>query len=83
MLLMAMDINGIAWYQLCKEKETITADRYKAILSKEIPKWLCGKSFKQPILLHDNARPHKARLIQDFLREKNYGMGTLPIFTRS
>ena len=70
MLLMAMYFNGIAWYHLCEEKETITGDKYRAILSKEIPKWLRGKTFKCPILLHDNAKPHKAKVVQSFFRAR-------------
>ncbi|KAE9547360.1 hypothetical protein FO519_009429 [Halicephalobus sp. NKZ332] len=51
MLLMAMDFEGIAWYHLCEENETINADRYKTILEREIPKWLRERriiEWKQP-----------------------------------
>lgn len=70
MLLLAMDFDGIAWYHICEEKETVTAELYKSILEREIPKWLHGKSFKVPVLLHDNAGPHKAKVVSDFLEHK-------------
>ncbi|XP_053203437.1 histone-lysine N-methyltransferase SETMAR-like [Panonychus citri] len=51
-------------------KTTVTAEVYKQFLDEYIPKWLDGKPFERPILLHDNARPHKATLVTDFLAEK-------------
>lgn len=71
MLLVAMDYNGIAWYHLLKKKESMTSELYKTILNEKIPKWLRGKPFRRPVLLHDNARPHKSKFVQDFLREKD------------
>ena len=70
MLIMAMDFKGIAFWHLYEEGETVTSEAYRDLLSREIPKWLQGKNFRHPILLHNNARPHKARLIKDFLKSR-------------
>ena len=71
MLVMAMDFYGICFYWLLDEKQTVDAECYKNILNVKIPPWLQGKPFKRPILLHDNAKPHKSKLVTDFLKEKN------------
>ena len=63
MLLVVMDYNDIAFYKLYDKNEMINAKYYKSTLKEEIPKWLKNKSFKKPILLHDNAKPHKAKLV--------------------
>lgn len=82
MLIMAMDHDGIAFWRLLPEKTTVTAEIYRNFLNEEIPKWLRGKSFRRPILLHDNARPHKARLVTDFLKEKQIPTWSHPLFSR-
>jgi hypothetical protein len=71
MLILAMDIKGIAFWHLCEEGETVTSETYRNFLETYIPNWMRGKKFKGPILLHDNARPHKSRLISDYLEENS------------
>lgn len=70
MLIMALDYNGIAFYKLLPHKTTVDANLYMQFLCDYIPTWLVGKSFRRPVLHHDNARPHKARIVTDLLREK-------------
>lgn len=77
LLIMAMDFYGIAFWKLLPEKSTVTAEVYKEFLDEYIPPWLEGKPFNRPILLHDNARPHKASLVTSFLEEKKYQLGII------
>jgi len=69
MLIMAMDFNGICSYKLLSEKITVNSEICKNFLEEEILKWLTKKSFKTCILLHDNARPHKSKVVVEFLKQ--------------
>ncbi len=71
MLLVAMEFDGIAYYHLYEEGETVNAERYRDFLSKIIPDFRTRKNIQNVMLLHDNARPHKARLVSQFLLENN------------
>ena len=70
MLIMAMDFNGIAFYELQPPKTTVTGEAYKNFLAKNLDTWRAGHGRGQTWLLHDNARPHQARVVKDFLAEK-------------
>lgn len=67
------DMKGVLYYELLESGETITGDRYQqqlidlnhAVLVKR-PEWEKRKC--KPILLHDNARPHVAKPVQDTLK---------------
>lgn len=81
MLILAMDYNGIAFWELCQEKESVNAVRYRSFLSENIPIWLQDKRFKYPIIIHDNARPHKAVLIREYLKENNIRLWNHPPYS--
>lgn len=81
MLIMCMDINGIAFWELLPEKTTVNAQTYVNFLNNYVPNWLKGKSFTRPCLLHDNARPHKAKIVQDFLKQKNIPLWYQPPYS--
>lgn len=70
MLIMAMDFDGIAYYELLPERQTVNAEVYIGFLSRLLAKWLGRKDSKGVWLLHDNARPHVARVVKDFLDER-------------
>lgn len=70
MLIMAMDFNGIAFYELLPPGSTVDGEVYKSFLERKITEWLSGKDSRHLWLLHDNARPHKARVVKEFLIEK-------------
>ena len=36
-----------------------------------LDKWLPDRKFKYPIILHDNARPHKSKLIKQYFKDEN------------
>ena len=60
-----MDFNGVAFYKLMGENLTINADRYKESLDEYVTNWAHDKGIVHPINLHDNAKPHKARVVRD------------------
>lgn len=71
MLILAMDCNGIAFWKLCEGDKTVTSEVYQAFLDKYIKEWARKNGVKVPMLLHDNARPHKARQITAYLERQN------------
>jgi transposase len=70
MLILAMDSQGVAYWKLCEPKKTVTSEVYKNFLIELLQEWLPKKKFKTPIILHDNAKPHKSNLIKEFLFDK-------------
>lgn len=78
MLILAMDQNGIAFYKLYPPKTTVNSTNYIEFLNENIPNWLRGKRCKRPMLLHDNARPHIAREVKEFLANKQITTWTQP-----
>lgn len=71
MLIMAMDINGIAFWELCEEGSIVNAEVYKNFLERNIPNWMANNNIKRPIISHDNARPHIARIVTSYFDENN------------
>ena len=55
---MAMDKIGIAFWDLCEEKQTVTSEVYKTFLETYIPIWITVNKFKGPVIIHDNSSPH-------------------------
>ena len=43
---MDMDKNGIAFWHLCEEKQTVTSEVYKTFLETYIPIWMTGKEIQ-------------------------------------
>lgn len=70
MLIMAMDFNGIAFYELLPEKQNVNSEIYLQFLKRNLNKWLKGRKSTQVWLHHDNATSHKARIVKDFLASK-------------
>lgn len=72
MMIMAMDFDGIAFWHLCDENESVNSEVYKTFLETYVPKWMEGKRFKGPVICHDNARPHKSKMIMEFLAKNQF-----------
>ncbi len=70
LLVLAMDFDGVAFYELLNENETLNSNRYLSFLWEYIPQWCQRRRCRRPLILHDNARPHKARIILDLLRKE-------------
>lgn len=58
MMILAMDFNGICYYEILDEKQTVNKDRYIEFLDNLIKKWHRNKKH-EVWLLDDNARPHR------------------------
>jgi histone-lysine N-methyltransferase SETMAR len=69
MLCVWWDIEGVIYWELLPEKATINATRYRAQLHKlaaEVQKRRRGR--RKIYLLHDNARPHIAKTVNEKLK---------------
>lgn len=80
-LILAMDFQGVAYWKLCAPKETVTSEVYKNFLIELLDEWLPKKKFKVPIILHDNARPHKSNLIKQHFIDENIRVWTHPPYS--
>lgn len=81
MLILAMDFQGVAYWKLCAPKEIVTSEVYKNFLIELLDEWLPNKKFKVPIILHDNARPHKSNLIKQHLIDENIRVWSHPPYS--
>jgi transposase len=71
MLIMAMDYRDIAFWHLCDEGQTVNSEVYRDFLDRNIATWKAKHNIRKPIILHDNARPHKSKLVTEYLRDHN------------
>jgi hypothetical protein len=62
----------ILTYQILPEGETMDSVKYLHFLENYVVPEIEKKKFGRPYLLHDNARPHKHRIIMEFLQEKRW-----------
>ncbi|XP_015793258.1 histone-lysine N-methyltransferase SETMAR-like [Tetranychus urticae] len=81
MLIMGVDWNGIAFWELLPEKTTVTADVYKSFLVDKLPVWINENKHQRPYLLHDNARPHKAAPVVQLLERKGITIWPHPAYS--
>lgn len=81
MLMMAMDYNGIAFWKLLDEKVTVTSKVYKEFIEEHIEEWKIKNSIKCPVIVHDNARSHVSRLVQDFFVDEGISVWIQPPYS--
>lgn len=73
MVIMASNFHGNAYFELLREG-TMDGERYKLFLNSMLTHYASLQTPIQPenvLLMHDNARPHVARLVNDWLDTKN------------
>ena len=63
-----MNIRGVASWELLPEKKSMNAESYRDLLDRRISDW----AIALPVILHDNARPHNARIVRELLEFKNW-----------
>ncbi|XP_046475326.2 histone-lysine N-methyltransferase SETMAR-like [Neodiprion pinetum] len=71
-LIVGMDVHGVAFWKTYEENITMTAERCKSFLEEYIPKWAIHRNIRAPVLLHDNARPHKAYVVQELIEDRSW-----------
>ena len=69
MLICAMDITGICYYEFLDEKETVNATRYLQFLKNLWSKWHKNRRHVT-WFLDDNARPHRNASVKAWIEEK-------------
>lgn len=77
MLCIWWDMLGVIYYELLKPGETVTGDRYrqqlirlKRALTEKRPQY--ANRHESVILQHDNARPHVAIVVKNYLEGQNW-----------
>jgi transposase len=72
MLIVALDKNGVAFWELLGRNETVDGERYRQFLEDHMRPWLRHRGHRVPLILQDNARPHTSKLVSNFVREKGW-----------
>ena len=70
MMIVALHKKQILTYEILPEGQTVDSIAYLNFLERRVLPEVNRKKFGRPIILHDNARPHKHRIIKEFLHEK-------------
>jgi histone-lysine N-methyltransferase SETMAR len=81
MLIVAFDIHGVAFWESLGQNETVNSKRYKAFLKRFVPGWLQTHAFCVPLILHDNARPHKHRIVREFIVSEGWEVLRHPLYS--
>lgn len=71
LLVIGMDINGIQWYHLLTEGQVMTPTIYTEIIKYHVNAWAEWTGYR-PIILHDSARSHQAKIVQDFIAKEGW-----------
>jgi hypothetical protein len=72
MMIVALWRKQILTYQILEEGETVDGVAYLNFLERRVLPEVERKKFGRPIILHDNARPHKHHIVRQFLQEKRW-----------
>jgi hypothetical protein len=72
MLIVAFDIEGVAFWELMEENETVTGERYRKFLMDNIKPWMQKRRMRVPLILQDNARPYKSNAVMEYIREMGW-----------
>ncbi len=59
-------------YKILPKGQTVDNVVYLNFLERRVLPEVHRKKFGHPIILHDNARPHKYRLVREFLQEHRW-----------
>ncbi len=72
MMIVALWKSEIIAYQILEEGKTVDSITYLNFLEHRLLPEVTRNKFGRPIILHDNARPHKHRIIREFLEEQRW-----------
>jgi hypothetical protein len=71
----------ILTYEILPEGQTVDSIAYLNFLECRVLPEVNRKKFGRPIILHDNARPHKHRIMREFLHEKRWEELEHPVYS--
>ena len=69
-----MDYDGVVFWGVLELNQTMNSERYRDFLEEHVSNWEVEKGIKRPVILHDNARPHKSNLIQQLFSKKGWSL---------
>lgn len=72
MMIVALWKKQVLTYEILPERTTVDSIVYLNFLERRVLPEVNRKKFGRPIILHDNAKPHKHRIIREFLQEKRW-----------
>ena len=79
-------VRGIVYFELLRPGQTVTADVYQQqlnnlnrALNEKRP--ILSIKIRQVLLLHDNARPHKAKIVQEKIKELKWKVLLHPAYS--
>src|ERR1700733_8285494 len=72
MMIVALWKSEVIAYQILEEGNTVDSINYLNFLEHRLLPEGTRKKFWGPMNLHDNARPHKHRIVREFLEEKRW-----------
>jgi hypothetical protein len=71
LMVVALWKDQVLTYQILHEGETMDSVKYLDFLENKVLPIVIAKKFGRPYILHDNARPHKHRIIMEFFKIKD------------
>lgn len=72
MMIVALWKKQIFTYEILAEGQTVDGIVYLNFLEHRVLPEVARRKIARPIILHDNARPHKHRIVREFLQEKRW-----------
>jgi histone-lysine N-methyltransferase SETMAR len=72
MMIVALWKKQVLTYQILPEGQSVDSIAYLNFLEHRVLPEVNRKKMAKPIILHDNARPHKHRIIKKFFQEKRW-----------
>ena len=72
MMIVALLKKQVLTYEILPEGNTVNSIAYLNFLERRVLPEVTRRHIGRPIILHDNATPHKHRIVREFLQEKRW-----------
>ena len=72
MMIVALHKKQVFAYEILPQGNTVDSVAYLHFLEHRVLPEVTRRHMSRPIILHDNARPHKHRIVREFLQEKRW-----------
>jgi hypothetical protein len=80
-MIVAFYQNRVLGYQILPKYQTVNKDIYVQFLERVILPYIQRHRIRHPIILHDNARPHKHQNVKDFLTRHRWEEFKHPLYS--